>query len=74
MPEAGAALAKLPAVPWHVNKGDELGMFHFGGATHVLLLRPGVQLDFDLHGQEPGLNSSNIPVRARIATVRSAAP
>jgi phosphatidylserine decarboxylase len=57
-----------------VNKGDELGMFHFGGSTHVLLFRPGVQLDFDLHGQEPGLNSSNIPVRARIATVRSTAP
>lgn len=54
----------------HVNKGDQLGMFHFGGSTHTLIFRPGVELDFDLHGQTPGLHSSNIPVRARLATVR----
>ncbi|GKT30771.1 Phosphatidylserine decarboxylase-related like protein, partial [Aduncisulcus paluster] len=54
----------------HINKGDQLGMFHFGGSTHVLIFRPGVKLDFDLHGQTPGLDSSNIPVRSRIATVR----
>ncbi|MBU2555691.1 MAG: phosphatidylserine decarboxylase family protein [Bacteroidetes bacterium] len=53
----------------HVNKGDELGMFHFGGSTHCLIFRPGVELEFDLHGQTPGLESSNIPVRAKIATV-----
>lgn len=54
----------------HVNKGDQLGMFHFGGSTHVLIFRPGVNLDFDLHGQNPGLETRNIPVRSRIATVR----
>jgi phosphatidylserine decarboxylase len=53
----------------HVKKGDQLGMFHFGGSTHVLFFRPGVKLKFDLHGQKPGLDSSNIPVRAKIATV-----
>jgi phosphatidylserine decarboxylase len=53
----------------HVNKGDQLGMFHFGGSTHCLIFRPQVKLQFDLHGQTPGLNSRNIPVRARIATV-----
>lgn len=53
----------------HVRKGDQLGMFHFGGSTHCLIFRPGVKLAFDLHGQTPGLNSSNIPVNARIATV-----
>jgi phosphatidylserine decarboxylase len=53
-----------------VNKGDQLGMFHFGGSTHVLFFRPGVSLEFDLRGQTPGLDSSNIPVRARLATVR----
>lgn len=53
----------------HVNKGDQLGMFHFGGSTHCLIFRPEVKLEFDLHGQTPGLHSSNIPVRARIATV-----
>jgi phosphatidylserine decarboxylase len=44
----------------YVNKGDELGMFHFGGSTHCLIFRPEVGLEFDLHGQTPGLASSNI--------------
>lgn len=54
----------------HIKKGHQLGMFHFGGSTHCLIFRPGVHLGFDLHGQTPGLHSSNIPVNARIATVR----
>ena len=53
----------------HVKKGDQLGMFHFGGSTHCLIFRPHVNLEIDLHGQLPGLHSTNIPVRARIATV-----
>jgi phosphatidylserine decarboxylase len=52
-----------------VKKGDQLGMFHFGGSTHCLMFGSGVSLDFDLHGQKPGLRSRNIPVNARIATV-----
>lgn len=58
------------SVGQHVTKGDQLGMFHFGGSTHCLMFRPGVKLDFDLHGQTPGLESSNIEVNSRIATVR----
>ncbi|MFA6657530.1 MAG: phosphatidylserine decarboxylase family protein [Mesotoga sp.] len=53
----------------HVDKGDQLGMFHFGGSTHVLIFRPGVNLEFDLRGQTPGPDSVNIPVRSKIATV-----
>jgi phosphatidylserine decarboxylase len=53
----------------HVKKGDQLGMFHFGGSTHCLIFRPNVNVTFDLHGQSPGLDSTNIPVRARIASV-----
>jgi phosphatidylserine decarboxylase len=53
----------------HVKKGDQLGMFHFGGSTHCLIFGPQVKLDFDMHGQTPGLNSKNIPLRERIATV-----
>lgn len=53
----------------HVKKGDQLGMFHFGGSTHCLIFRPNVNVEFDLRGQPPGLQSENIPVRARIATV-----
>jgi phosphatidylserine decarboxylase len=52
-----------------VRKGDQLGMFHFGGSTHCLVFRPGVTLEFDHHGQKPGLQAKNIPVNARIATV-----
>lgn len=55
----------------HLTKGQETGMFHFGGSTHCLFFRPGVNLEFDLHGQTPGLDSTNIPVNARIATVKS---
>lgn len=28
----------------HVKKGDELGMFHFGGSSYVLIFRPGLEL------------------------------
>jgi phosphatidylserine decarboxylase len=54
----------------HVAKGDPTGMFHFGGSTHCLMFRKGVNLAFDLHGQQPGLESSNIPVRSAIARVQ----
>ena len=53
-----------------VSKGQQLGMFHFGGSTHCLIFRPEVRLDFDLHDQKPGLNSQNIPINSRIATVK----
>jgi phosphatidylserine decarboxylase len=53
----------------HVPKGSQLGMFHFGGSTHCLLFRPGVNLQFALHGQRAGLNASNIAVNSQIATV-----
>jgi len=45
-------------------------MFHFGGSTHVLIFRPGVNLEFDLRGQTPGPDSVNIPVRSKIAIVQ----
>ena len=53
----------------HINKGDQLGIFHFGGSTHVLLFRPGVNVKFNLHGQEPSLGSHNIKVHDEIARV-----
>ena len=52
-----------------VRKGDQIGMFHFGGSTHCLIFRPGVKLEFDHHGQKPGLHAANIHVNTRIATV-----
>lgn len=55
----------------HVAKGDQVGMFHFGGSTYCMIFRPGVKLEFDLRGQTPGLKSTNIPVRSKLATVAS---
>jgi len=53
----------------HVGKGSQIGMFHYGGSTHCLIFRPEVKLEFDHHGRRPGLQSGNIHVNARIATV-----
>ncbi|MDF1694971.1 MAG: phosphatidylserine decarboxylase [Saprospiraceae bacterium] len=53
-----------------IKKGDPLGTFHFGGSTHCLLFRPGVDIDFDFHGQTPSLNTYNIPLKARIGVVK----
>ena len=51
-----------------VNKGDEMGMFHFGGSTHCLLFQKGVHVeDF------PSLNKTdNVPVRGQLAVVKPA--
>lgn len=49
----------------HVEKGDETGMFHFGGSTHCLIFRPGVKLQ---GFPQPG-RSENVPVRSKLATV-----
>lgn len=54
----------------HVRKGDEIGTFHFGGSTHCLIFRPGVEVTFDLGGQTPGLDAKNINVNAAIARVK----
>ena len=52
-----------------LKKGDQLGMFHFGGSTHCLMFGPQVQLEFDLHGQTPGIHTRDIPVCSSIARV-----
>jgi phosphatidylserine decarboxylase len=50
-----------------VEKGDQLGMFHFGGSSHCLLFREGVRVD---GFPEAGLDH-NVPVRGQLAVVRS---
>jgi phosphatidylserine decarboxylase len=52
-----------------VEKGQQLGMFHFGGSTHCLIFRPGVSLRFHHYGQKPSLNATNVRVNTAIATV-----
>ncbi|KAG6031298.1 hypothetical protein E4U41_007621 [Claviceps citrina] len=48
-----------------LNKGDELGMFHFGGSSHCLVFQEGVKLTGfpDLRREE------NVPVRGKLAVV-----
>ena len=53
----------------YIQKGQETGMFHFGGSTYCLIFGPHVNIDFDLHGQKPGLKSSNIHMNSRLAIV-----
>lgn len=51
----------------HVTKGEELGMFHFGGSTHCLIFQKGVQLEeFPTVGRE-----ENVPVRGKLAVIVS---
>lgn len=45
------------------TKATELSIVH-------LLFQPTVDLDFNLHGQKPGIDSSNIKVRDEIAVVK----
>lgn len=55
----------------HVSKGEEIGMFHFGGSTHCLVFGPQVEIVFHVceEGEEVGLNADNIRLSERIATV-----
>ena len=53
-----------------VKKGDQLGMFHFGGSTHCLVFRKDVSVEFHFPPDNPpSINAWNIPVRSKIATV-----
>jgi len=50
-----------------VKKGDQLGMFHFGGSTHALLFRPETKLTFN-----PDIETeSTILLNSVVATVDS---
>ncbi|OAA43566.1 phosphatidylserine decarboxylase family protein [Cordyceps fumosorosea ARSEF 2679] len=50
----------------HINKGAELGMFHFGGSTHCLVFEKGVELE----GLPEVGREENVPVRGKLATAR----
>ena len=52
-----------------IQKGQQTGMFHYGGSTYCLIFRPGVKLMFDFHGETPGLMAKNILINSKIATV-----
>lgn len=51
----------------HVKKGEQTGMFHFGGSTHILLFRKGVKVEgFPEAGQK-----NNVPVRSQVAYIEA---
>lgn len=54
-----------------VTKGNQIGMFHFGGSTHLLIFQKDVSLLFDYQGQMPNIKASNIQINSKIATVVS---
>jgi len=49
-----------------IKKGEQLGMFHFGGSTHCLLFGKNVSLDFIDSSPEDG----NLPVNAVLARLK----
>ncbi|KXL47171.1 hypothetical protein M433DRAFT_103946 [Acidomyces richmondensis BFW] len=50
----------------HVKKGDQTGMFHFGGSSHCVLFRKHVKVEgFPEIGR-----AENVPVRGRLAVVK----
>ncbi len=53
----------------HVKKGQEIGMFHFGGSTHCLIFRPEVNLEFYIDDHNPGLSGTNIKLNTKVARV-----
>jgi len=57
-----------------IKKGDQLGMFHFGGSTYCMLFGPHLKVEWDLHNQYPVNDPlisepANIKVLDRLATV-----
>ncbi|MFZ7089323.1 phosphatidylserine decarboxylase family protein [Curtobacterium sp. RRHDQ10] len=54
----------------HVDKGEELGEFRFGGSTHCLVFEPGAVDAFDVDAIPAGSSSSLVRLGRRIATAR----
>ncbi|KAL1852528.1 hypothetical protein Daus18300_012126 [Diaporthe australafricana] len=52
-----------------IRKGQELGMFHFGGSSHCMVFRPGVDVKF-VHPEPWDMNQEqNFAVRNALAVV-----
>ena len=51
----------------HIKKGEQTGMFHFGGSSHCLLFRSGVKVEgFPQLGR-----AENVPVRSQVAVIKN---
>lgn len=74
MSEVSSCLIATQVTPGHhLDKGDELGHFQFGGSTHCLIFRPGAIADFAL-AAIPQPHDPDAPlmlVRSRLATANT---
>ena len=50
-----------------VSRGDQIGMFHYGGSTHCLVFRPQAQLRFVREPPYEGDVENNVPVCSLLA-------
>lgn len=52
-----------------ITKGEELGMFHFGGSSHCMVFRPGVDIQFVQPGPWDMDSEQNFAVKSALAVV-----
>lgn len=50
-----------------IKKGEQTGMFHFGGSTHCLIFQKGVELE----GFPKAGTQANVPVRGKLAVLKN---
>ena len=53
-----------------VEKGDEIGMFHYGGSTYCLIFRPETTVRFRREATESGAESPVLQVNSMLAKVQ----
>ena len=61
-----------PNIGMHVNKGDILGRFSYGGSSLCLIFQPGAIVDFDVQNPVNPSDGQPIKVNAKIATANDA--
>jgi phosphatidylserine decarboxylase len=63
-------IAKNVTPGYHLEKGEEVGYFQFGGSTHCLVFRPGAIAEFSFAAipQSPHAHAPQILVRSKLAT------
>lgn len=74
MVEVSSCLISDDIVPGHhVEKGDELGCFQFGGSTECVVFRPGAVAEFSLEAlpQPSDEHPSIVKVRSKLAVARA---
>ncbi|WP_426518920.1 phosphatidylserine decarboxylase family protein [Diaminobutyricibacter sp. McL0618] len=75
MVEVSTCVIDTKVVPgYHLEKGEELGCFQFGGSTECLVFRPGVIDEFAAAAipQSDVPHPSAVRVRSKLATARTA--